>query len=132
MTKRIPRYSPEVRARSVRMVFEHQHEHASQWATIASIAAKIGCTAETLRDWVRQAERNEGKRAGLTTDERDRATLEWVDWFMYGCPRSRKGVLTAPACDRVRSCIRPRVAAMVMPRAGMEMREPSANQHTRA
>ena len=66
------RYSPEVRERAVRMVFEHQREHESQWAAMASIASKIGCTAETLRKWVRQAERDSGQRAGLTTDERPR------------------------------------------------------------
>ena len=65
-------YSPEVRGRAVRMVQEHQGEHGSQWAAIASIAAKIGCTAETLRGWVRQAERDAGHRPGLTTDERAR------------------------------------------------------------
>jgi transposase-like protein len=54
------------------MVFEHAHEHASQWAAIASIAEKIGCAAETLRSWVRQAERDGGRRPGLTTDERAR------------------------------------------------------------
>jgi transposase len=54
------------------MVFEHQGEHASQWAAIESIAAKIGCTAETRRHWVRQAERDQGKRAGLTSSERER------------------------------------------------------------
>jgi transposase len=64
------RYSPEVRERAVRMVWEHGPEHASQWAAIASIASKIGCTGETLRKWVRQAERDAGRRAGLTTDER--------------------------------------------------------------
>jgi len=64
------RYSPEVRERAVRMVQEHQGEHDSQWAAIRSIAEKIGCTAETLRKWVRQTERDVGKRAGLTTDER--------------------------------------------------------------
>jgi transposase-like protein len=54
------------------MVFEHEAEHASQWAAICSIAAKIGCTAETLRKWVRRVERDEGRRPGLTTDERQR------------------------------------------------------------
>lgn len=54
------RFSPEVRARAVRMVQEHRGDHASQWAAIASIAAKIGCAAETLRNWVRQAERDAG------------------------------------------------------------------------
>src|SRR5687768_14645212 len=54
------------------MVFEHQGEHASQWAAIGSIAAKIGCSAESLRGWVRQAERDQGKRAGPTSDDRER------------------------------------------------------------
>src|SRR5687768_6257782 len=73
MTKQTsPKYSPEVRERAVRMVFEHQGEHASQWTAIGSIAAKIGCTAETLRGWVRQAERDQGLRAGPTSDERER------------------------------------------------------------
>ena len=66
------RYSPEVRERAVRMVVEHQGEHESQWAAIASIASKIGCTAETLRKWVRQTERDTGQRAGLTTEEKQR------------------------------------------------------------
>ena len=68
----IHKYSPEIRERAVRMVFEHQGEHESQWAAIVSIASKIGCTPETLRNWVRQAERDQGKRAGLTSSERDR------------------------------------------------------------
>ena len=72
MTKRTPPYSPEVRARAVRMVFEHQGEHASPWAAIHSIAQKIGGSGETLRHWVRQAERDQGLRAGPTTDERER------------------------------------------------------------
>src|SRR2546428_12633537 len=66
------RFSPEVRERAVRMVFQHTQEHASQWAAITSIAEKIGCAAETLRSWVRQAERDGGQRPGLTTDERAR------------------------------------------------------------
>jgi transposase len=67
--KKSTMYSPEVRERSVRMVQEHQGEHGSQWAAISSIAGKIGCTAETLRRWVRQAERDQGKRPGPTTSE---------------------------------------------------------------
>jgi len=66
------KYSPEVRDRAVRMVFECEKDHPSQWAAIVSVAAKIGCTAETLRGWVRQTERDQGQRAGLTSDERER------------------------------------------------------------
>ena len=66
------RYSPEVRERAVRMVLEQQTEHSSQWATIQSIASKLGCTSETLRRWVRQAERDLGIRNGMTSDDRER------------------------------------------------------------
>ena len=73
MTKRTSAsYSPEVRARAVRMVLEHQSALPSQWAAMTSIASKIGCTAETLRKWVRQVERDQGLRVGTTTEERDR------------------------------------------------------------
>jgi len=66
------KYSPEVRERAVRMVVEHAGEHASQWAAISSIAGKLGVHRETLRNWVRQAEVDTGRRGGLTTDERQR------------------------------------------------------------
>lgn len=68
------RYSPELRDRAVRMVFEHAADYPSQWAAIKSIAEKLGCRVESLRRWVRQAERDTGKRPGLTTDERARLT----------------------------------------------------------
>ena len=66
------KYSPEVRERAIRMVREHGPEYPSQWATITSIASKFGCTAETLRNWVRRVERDTGRRPGLTTQERER------------------------------------------------------------
>ena len=70
--KSSPKYAPEVRERAVRMVFDHAGDYPSQWAAIASIAAKIGCSTQTLSNWVKQAERNARQRAGLTTDERER------------------------------------------------------------
>ena len=70
---RLSRYSPEGRERSVRLVREHGAEHPSEWAAIESMAGKLGCTAETLRKWVRQAERENGLRGGLTTAARQRA-----------------------------------------------------------
>ena len=70
-------FAPEVRERAVRLVGEQQGAYATQWAAIQSIAEKIGCSAETLRLWVRRAERDTGQRPGLTTDERARlAALE--------------------------------------------------------
>lgn len=66
------RYSPELRERAVRMVFEHAGEHGSQWEAIVSVASKIGCSPETLRKWIRRAERDQGLRPGLTSEERAR------------------------------------------------------------
>ena len=65
------RYSPEVRERAVRLVFEHRDEYDSEWAAITSIASKFGCSSETLRNWVRRAERDSGQRPGMTSSEQD-------------------------------------------------------------
>ncbi len=70
--KRTKRYPAELRERAVRMVFEHQGEHESQWAAICSVAQKVGCSSEALRKWVRSAERDQGLRPGPKTDERER------------------------------------------------------------
>jgi transposase-like protein len=72
MRKRVPPFPAEVRERAVRMVFEQEREHATQWAAICSVAGKIGCSGETLRNWVRKIERDQGRRPGPTTAENDR------------------------------------------------------------
>ena len=71
MAKQI-RYSKEVKERAVRMVYEHQGEYSSQWSCIRSIASKVGCTGETLRSWLRQSERDQGIRPGLSSEDRKR------------------------------------------------------------
>ena len=70
--KKSNKFSPEVRERAVRMVFEHRSEYPSLWATIESIAPKIGCVPQTLHDWVRKHEIDTGMRDGVTSAERDR------------------------------------------------------------
>ena len=69
---RSKRYSTEIRERAVRMVFEHQREYKPVWAAMCSISDKIGCTAETLRKWVRRSEIDQGKRSGMTSSDRER------------------------------------------------------------
>jgi transposase len=67
-SKTTNKFSPEVRTRAVRMVLDHAGEHPSRWAAVTSIAAKIGCTPQTLHDWVKKAEVDSGQRAGVPTD----------------------------------------------------------------
>jgi transposase-like protein len=66
------RFSPEVRERAIRLVFDQEREHNSQWACIEAIAPKIGCTPQTLRTWVKQAEIDQGRVNGVTSSDRDR------------------------------------------------------------
>ena len=71
-SKTTNKFSPEVRARAVRLVLDHEGDHASRWAAVVSIAAKIGCTPQTLHDWVKKAEIDSGQRAGVPTDMADK------------------------------------------------------------
>lgn len=66
--EKVKKFSPEVRDRAVRMVLEHGREHPSRWAAVCSVAAKIGCSAPTLHEWVKRSEVNGGARAGVPSE----------------------------------------------------------------
>ena len=89
------RYSPERRERAVRLVLEPQGGRDTQWAAIISVWSKTGCSAETLRKWVWQAERDQGRRPGLTSDERER--LKALEWENLGLRRANEILRKASA-----------------------------------
>ena len=103
MTKQ-SRYSPEFRERAVRMLLDQQGEHESQWAAMNSIAAKLGCTSETLRKWVRQSEKDLGLRDGVTSDERER--LKTLEGHRYRMSSSRVTVTYETVCDYAHTAVR--------------------------
>jgi len=72
MSKTTNKYSPEVRERAVRMVLDNSGQHESRWSAILSVSSKIGCAAQTLNEWVKKAEVDSGKRAGVTTEMSER------------------------------------------------------------
>ena len=129
------RYSPEIRERAVRLVFEHQAEYDSQWAAIGSVATKIGCTAETLRKWVRQAERDAGRRPGLTTEERQRLKeLEREKAYLEQLIESAQEAIVMATRDgpRARNARRACTGSRQPVRVGAKRREEITSVHAAA
>src|SRR5690348_18187845 len=90
---RAGRFSPEVRERAVRMGVEHAAAHPSQWAAITSIAAKLGCSAETLRSWVRQAERDAGQRPGDRKSTRLNSSHPSISYAVFCLKKKNRMIL---------------------------------------
>src|ERR1035437_8474161 len=91
-SKTTNKFSPEVRIRAVRMVLDHEGEHASRWAAVVSISAKIGCTPQTLHEWVKRAEIDSGKRSGVPSRRWSARTASFAR-PMRSCARRLRGEL---------------------------------------
>jgi transposase-like protein len=101
-------YSPEVRERAVRLVFEQQKEHESQWSAIKSIASKIGCTAETLQTWIRRTEIDQGIQGGMSTADHER--LKELEQENRELKRANK-ILRSRSCKTLGNYINVRIHA---------------------
>src|SRR5437667_6193438 len=104
-SKTTNKFSPEVRARAVRMVLDHAGEHPSRWAAVTSIAAKIGCTPQTLHDWVKKAEIDSGQRTGVPTETAEKLkALERENRELRQANAARVRLVSRQRCCRLAAC----------------------------